>query len=67
MVDAFNVTQDRITRSRLAGDPPDVMITPRLGNIGLFDFHRAEEAIALGTEAAEKAIEPVMDAIEALR
>ena len=26
MVDAFNITQDRIARSRLAGDPPDLMI-----------------------------------------
>jgi NTE family protein len=41
MVDAFNITQDRISRSRLAGDPPDVMIGPKLGRVGLFDFHRA--------------------------
>ena len=31
MVEAFNVMQDRITRARLAGDPPDVLISPRLG------------------------------------
>ena len=43
---AFNMMQDRITRARLAGDPPDVLISPRLGRVGLFDFHRAEEAIA---------------------
>ena len=48
MVDAFNIMQDRITRARLAGDPPDVMISPRIGHIGWFDFHRAEEAIELG-------------------
>ena len=46
-VDAFNITQDRISRSRLAGDPPDVMIGPKLARLGLFDFHRAEEATAL--------------------
>jgi NTE family protein len=57
MVDAFNITQDRITRSRLAGDPPDVMITARLGKIGLFEFHRAEELIALGRDAARRAID----------
>jgi NTE family protein len=57
MVEAFNVMQDRITRARLAGDPPDVLISPRIGRIGLFDFHRAEEAIAIGAEATEKAIE----------
>ncbi len=66
MIEAFNVMQDRIARSRLAGDPPDVLINPRLGGIGLFEFHRAEEAIALGTEAAEKAIEPLTEALAAL-
>ena len=66
MMDAFNVMQDRITRSRLAGDPPDVLINPRLGHIGLFEFNRAEEAIALGAEATEKALEPVAEAIAAL-
>jgi len=66
MMDAFNVMQDRITRSRLAGDPPDVLISPRLGHVGLFEFHRAQEAIALGSEATEKALEPVAEAIAAL-
>ena len=56
MVEAFNVMQDRITRARLAGDPPDVLISPRLGPVGWFDFHRAAEAIKIGAEATEKAI-----------
>ena len=56
MVEAFNVMQDRITRARLAGDPPDVLISPRLGAVGWFDFHRANEAIEIGAEATEKAI-----------
>ena len=47
MVEAFNIMQDRITRARLAGDPPDVLINPRIGRVGLFDFHKAEEAIAI--------------------
>jgi NTE family protein len=66
MVEAFNVMQDRITRARLAGDPPDVLITPRLGKIGWFDFHRGSDAIALGVEAAEKAMEGLTEAIAAL-
>jgi NTE family protein len=66
MSEAFNIMQDRITRARLAGDPPDVLIQPRLGRIGLFDFHRADEAIAIGAEAAERAIEPLAEAIAAL-
>ena len=51
MLEAFNITQDRIARARLAGDPPNFSIKPRLDGIGLFDFHRAEEMIALGEEA----------------
>ena len=66
MVEAFNVMQDRITRARLAGDPPDVLISPRLGTIGWFDFHRNKDAIAVGVDAAEKAIETVSEAIGSL-
>lgn len=67
MVDAFNITQDRIARSRLAGDPPDVLISPRLSSVGLFDFHRADEAIRLGAEAAERALPELMETVAALR
>ena len=66
MVEAFNVMQDRITRARLAGDPPDVLISPRLGQIGWFDFHHAGEAIAIGSDAAEKSMAAVNEAIAAL-
>ena len=66
MVEAFNIMQDRITRARLAGDPPDLLISPRVGRIGLFDFHRAQEAIALGAEAAERALEGFEDVVAAL-
>ena len=66
MIEAFNVMQDRITRARLAGDPPDVLISPRLGTVGWFDFHRAADAIAIGAEAAEKSIDAVTEAVTAL-
>ena len=66
MVDAFNIMQDRITRARLAGDPPDLLITPRVGQVGWFDFHRAHDLIALGARAAERAIESIQEAIEIL-
>jgi NTE family protein len=59
MVDAFNITQDRISRSRLAGDPPDVMIGPKLGRIGLFDFHRAEDIVELGRQAARRSLDDI--------
>jgi NTE family protein len=66
MIEAYNVMQDRITRARLAGDPPDILISPRLGNIGWFDFHRADEAMRIGAEAAERTLDTIAEAIEAL-
>ena len=59
MVDAFNIVHDRIARSRLAGDPPDVMISPRLSGVGLFEFHRADEMIERGQMAAERVLNDV--------
>ena len=59
MVQAFNIVQDRIARSRLAGDPPDIMISPRLPPIGLFDFHRADEAIECGAATAQREVETI--------
>ena len=50
---SINVMQVRITRSRMAGDPPDAVIAPRLAHLGLLDFHRAEAAIDAGRAAAE--------------
>jgi NTE family protein len=66
MIDAFNIMQDRIARARLAGDPPDVMINPRVGHVGWFDFHRAREAIEVGARAAERALDDIREAISAL-
>ena len=66
MIEAFNIMQDRLTRMRLAGDPPDVHITPHIGHIGWLDFHRAADAIAAGKAATEKALEPIADTIAAL-
>jgi NTE family protein len=66
MVDAFNIMQDRITRARLAGDPPDMLITPRVGEIGWFDFHRAGDLIEFGARAAERAMDSIREAIQVL-
>ena len=56
LVAAFNISQDRLARSRLAGDPPDINVTPRTPTIGLFDFDKAQEAVNAGREAAERAL-----------
>lgn len=64
MVSALGIMQDRMTRSRLAGDPPDIHIKPQIGHIGLLEFEKAEELIALGEEAAEKSIPEIKDAMK---
>lgn len=64
MVSALNIIQDRLTRSRLAGDPPDVHIKPRIGHIGLLEFERAEEMIKEGEEAVERALPEIKAAME---
>ncbi len=51
---SVNITQDRITRSRMAGDPPDVLLQPRLSHIGLLEFYRAAEAIEAGAKSVDK-------------
>lgn len=56
MMESFDIIQDRISRSRLAGDPPDYTIRPRLKNIGMADFHMADEAIRLGHEVGRQRI-----------
>jgi NTE family protein len=66
MMDAINITQDRIARSRLAGDPPDITINPKTGGIALFDFHRADEAIALGAQAAKSQLDEIRHVLKAV-
>ena len=56
MVQAFNIIQDRISRARLAGDPPDLALHPRVNEIGLSEFHKAGEAIDRGYEEAQARI-----------
>ncbi len=67
MIESFNIMQDRLTRMRLAGDPPDVHITPRIGHIGWLEFHRAAEAIAIGRAAGEKALDSIVEIMDELR
>ena len=54
MAGSINIMQDRITRSRMAGDPPEVHLAPRLAHLGIMEFDRAEEAIAEGRAAVER-------------
>lgn len=54
---SINIVQDRITRSRMAGDPPDVQIAPRLANVRLMEFDQGAEAIEQGRRAVSRARE----------
>ena len=58
---AINIMQDRITRSRMAGDPPDLTLSPHLSHIGLLDYHRSEEAILEGKACVERSLPAVED------
>lgn len=63
ITNSINIVQDRITRSRLAGDPADVMINPRLSHIGMLEFHMAAEAIKEGERCVNDALEQIRKVI----
>jgi NTE family protein len=50
----MDIVQVRIARSRMAGEPPEVVVAPRLARFRLLDFHRAKEAIEEGHRAVER-------------
>ena len=62
LASSINIMQVRIARSRMAGEPPDLIVAPRLAHFGLLDFHRAKEAI----EEGKRAVERVADSLPAL-
>ncbi|HFC54097.1 MAG TPA: patatin-like phospholipase RssA [Gammaproteobacteria bacterium] len=51
---SIHIMQMRISRSRMAGEPPNLLITPVVEGIGLMDFHRADEAIEEGVRAVQR-------------
>lgn len=53
LASSINVMQVRITRSRMAGEPPDLIITPKLSHVGMLEFHLAKETIEEGKRAVE--------------
>ncbi|MFT3929608.1 MAG: patatin-like phospholipase family protein [Spongiibacteraceae bacterium] len=64
MQGAITIMQDRITRSRLAGEPPDVILLPHVNHIGLLEYHRAAEAIAAGRTCVEINAATIRHALE---
>lgn len=60
---SINIMQVRITRSRMAGEPPDLVIAPKLADLGLMDFHRAELAIDEGRLAVERVVDQLSELV----
>ncbi len=54
MASSINIMQDRITRSRMAGDVPEIIISPKLSQLGLLEFDKAEIAIEEGRRSVER-------------
>ncbi len=59
IANTINIFQDQITRGRLDTDPADVLIAPKVSNIGMFDFQRAADAIAEGEASVRNALEDI--------
>ncbi len=51
----INIMQERITASRMAGEAPHMVLSPNLGQLQVMDFHRADDAIAIGAQCVEEA------------
>jgi NTE family protein len=51
---SINIMQVRIARSRMAGEPADLVVAPRLAHLALLDFQRAAEAIEEGRRAVQR-------------
>lgn len=66
MMSSLNIVQDRLSRSRLAGDLPDITIAPRLARFGLLEFNRAAEMISEGEEAVDRSVEFLRQALDVL-
>lgn len=60
MSNSLDIMQARVTRSRLAGDPPDILIEPHLRDVGLLEFEKAQELYAAGKEAVDRLEKQIM-------
>lgn len=58
---AIDIMTNQIMRSRLAGDPPHVMVNPRLGHMAVLEFNRAEEAIEEGRNAVKRVLSQLQE------
>jgi NTE family protein len=64
MAGSIHIMQDRITRARMAGDPPDIVLAPRLAHLGLMDFDHAAEAMAAGMDCVRRHLPLLRDMLD---
>lgn len=67
MAGAIDIMQERVTKARMAGDPPDVLLQPKLGHIGILEFERGEDAIKVGYETTLRMRDLIEEDIKMLR
>lgn len=60
---AINIMQDQITRSRLSGEPPHIMLSPQLRDLGILEFNRAEEAIKEGRNCVKRSLSQIKELV----
>ena len=61
IIDSINIMQDRITKSRMAGDPPDIVLNPRLSHLGVLDYDSASDSIEEGRKAVTRMLPAIKD------
>lgn len=61
---SFAVSQIGITRMRLKENPPEILLTPPVADVGVLDFHRAQAIISRGEQYAEQALSSIIKSIE---
>ena len=64
MNSSISIMQERITRARMAGDPPEISLTPHLSGLAILDFHRASEAIAEGEACVERMLPMIENEVQ---
>ena len=67
MAGSIDIMQERITRARMAGDPPDILLQPKLGEIGLLEFELGEQAIKIGYDATMRMKHIILEELELIK
>lgn len=63
LLGTIDIMQESIAKARLLRESPDVVLTPSLGQVGPFEYHRAALAIAEGREAVVQMLPAIEQAL----